>query len=679
MSSFKMALANIKKSMRDYVVYFITLIIGVAIFYVFNSVGDQSVVKGITGSGYDIIELMLILLDGVSIGVAFVLGFLIIYANNFLIKRRKKEFGVYMLLGMDKKQVSKILVSETFLVGVASLVVGLGIGIFASQFVSIIVGKFFEIDMSAYAFTVSGGALLKTAINFAVIYLVVIVFHGVSISKYKLIDLLSAGKKTEKQMLKNPVISTIIFLVSVVALGYAYYRVGFCTRDLNQSEIIRHILVGVVSTVLIFWSMSGFLLSALRGCKKLYNKNLNSFVIRQFCNSINSSAITMAIICLMLFVTICTFASGFSIAHDLQTVVEDSTPVDYSMMMTGTKPVSQLVEEEGMPANQWAADDMVELSIYQVENMTWGSSLGDIKDVASEQFPAVRWETKENIIAVSDYNRLAALYGAREIELGADEYEIVCDFESFKQFRDDAMAAGQTIDCGGYILKPGAKECKNGFIVMSGGSTNTGVVVVPDEVAASLEGDGKISGYLMAGNFNVEGKKEKKEIEQRLLDVTGKYWEMNYDDLNYLPPMTIGTKVTIVESSNGLTLLSTFIVIYMGIVFLIASAALLALKALSESIDSTGRYEILKKIGSDHRMLRKALFAQIAVYFTLPLVVAIIHSIFGMKFAEFAMSAFLSGSPFWGICVTAALMAVLYGGYMLATYRTSKRIVEIEG
>ncbi|MBQ8167110.1 MAG: FtsX-like permease family protein, partial [Lachnospiraceae bacterium] len=259
MSSFKMALANIKKSMRDYVVYFITLIIGVAIFCVFNSVGDQSVVKGITGSGYDIIELMLILLDGVSIGVAFVLGFLIIYANNFLIKRRKKEFGVYMLLGMDKKQVSKILVSETFLVGVASLVVGLGIGIFASQFVSIIVGKFFEIDMSAYAFTVSGGALLKTAINFAVIYLVVIVFHGVSISKYKLIDLLSAGKKTEKQMLKNPVISTIIFLVSVVALGYAYYRVGFCTRDLNQSEIIRHILVGVVSTVLIFWSMSGFL------------------------------------------------------------------------------------------------------------------------------------------------------------------------------------------------------------------------------------------------------------------------------------------------------------------------------------------------------------------------------------------------------------------------------------
>lgn len=679
MSSFKMALANIKKSMRDYVVYFITLIIGVAIFYVFNSVGDQSVVKSITGTGYDIIELMLLLLDGVSVGVAFVLGFLIIYANNFLIKRRKKEFGVYMLLGMGKRQVSKILVSETFLVGVASLAVGLGIGIFASQFVSILVGKFFEIDMSAYAFTVSGGAILKTVINFAVIYVVVLIFHGITISKYKLIDLLSAGKKTEKQVLKNPVISTIIFLVSAVALGYAYYKVGFCTGELYQEDVVKCIIIGIVSTVLIFWSLSGFLLSALRGCKKLYNKNLNSFVIRQFCNSINSSSITMAIICLMLFVTICTFASGFSIAHDLQTIVEESTPVDYSMMMTGTKSISQLVEEEGMPTGDWAADDMVELPIYQVDNMTWGSSLGDVYVKASEQFPAARWETKENIIAVSDYNRLAALYGAKELELGADEYAIVCDFESFKQFRDDAMVAGQTIDCGGYSLMPGDKECVNGFVVMSGGSTNTGIIVVPDEVAASLEGSEKLSGYIMAGNFKVEGKKEKKEIEQRLLDATEKYWEMDYDDLDYIPPMTIGTKVTIVESSNGLTLLATFIVIYMGIVFLIASAALLALKALSESIDSTGRYEILKKIGSDQKLLRKALFAQIGVYFTLPLVVAIIHSIFGMKFAEFAMSAFLNGSPFWGICVTAALMAVLYGGYMLATYRTSKRIVELEG
>ncbi len=679
MSSFRMAIVNIKKSMRDYVVYFITLIIGVAIFYVFNSVGDQSVVKSLTGTDYEIIELMLIMLDGISVAVAFVLGFLIIYANNFLIKRRKKEFGIYMLLGMGKKQVSKILISETFLIGVLSLVVGLGIGILSSQFVSILVGKFFEVDMSAYAFTVSGGAIVKTAINFAVIYLVVLVFHGVTISRYKLIDLLSANKKTEKQILKNPVVATIIFLVSAIALGYAYYRVGFCADELYKEELAAHILVGALSTVLLFWSLSGFLLSALRGCKRLYNKNLNSFVIRQFCNSINTSSITMAIICLMLFVTICTFSSGFSIAYQMQSGIDKLTPVDYSMMLSGTKTVSQLLDEEGMPVGEWAAEDMVELPIYQCDNLTWGVSIGNVYDEASEQFPSVEWDTKEDIMAVSDYNKLAVLYGLEQISINDDEYSIVCDFESFGQFRDKSMAEGTVLDIGSYSLNPGMNKCVEGFVVMSGGSTNTGIIVIPDVVAESLNDSGNLSGYLMAGSFKEEGKKEKKELEQRLLAVTEKHWEMDYENPEYMPPMTIGTRVTIVESSNGLTLLSTFVVIYMGIVFLIASAALLALKALSESIDSTGRYDMLKKLGSDHRMLRKALFAQIGVYFTLPMIVAIIHSVFGMKFAQYAMSAFLQSDAYWGICITAVLMLVLYGGYMLATYKTSKRIVELEG
>ena len=192
MTWYSLAFRNIKKSIRDYVVYFLTLIFGVAIFYIFNSVGDQSAVISLSETSYDFIQMMLLLLEMVSVGVAFVLGFLIIYANNFLIQRRKKEFGIYLLLGMDKKDVSKVLIGETFLVGMLSLAAGIGIGIFASQFISILVAKFFEADMSAYVFTVSGGAVLKTIINFVVIYLVVLMFHSVTISKLKLIDLFSA-------------------------------------------------------------------------------------------------------------------------------------------------------------------------------------------------------------------------------------------------------------------------------------------------------------------------------------------------------------------------------------------------------------------------------------------------------------------------------------------------------
>ena len=200
MSLFKMAVRNIRKCFSDYVVYFFTLILGVAIFYVFNSIGDQSIICEISETDSEIISLMLSLLEGISVGVAFVLGFLIIYASNFLIRRRKKEFGIYMLLGMGKREISKILISETLLVGAFSLVAGLVLGVFFSQFMSILVGEFFEADMSAYEFIVSPGAVGKTVLNFAIMYFIVILFHSVTISKYKLIDLLAAHKKAEKQL-----------------------------------------------------------------------------------------------------------------------------------------------------------------------------------------------------------------------------------------------------------------------------------------------------------------------------------------------------------------------------------------------------------------------------------------------------------------------------------------------
>lgn len=678
MNSFNMAIRNIKKSVGDYVVYFLTLIVGVAIFYVFNSVGDQSVVKEIAGSEYEIIEMLLRVLEVVSIAVAFVLGFLIIYANHFLIRRRKKEFGVYMLLGMGKREISKILVHETVLVGVFSLAIGLVIGIFSSQFLSIVVGKLFEADMSEYVFVVSGSAIVKTIVNFAVMYVIVLMFHSVTISKYQLIDLLSADKKTEKQVLKNPVVASIVFVVAAVALGIAYYRVGFCTAELYRAELIIHIVVGIVSTLLIFWAVSGFLLTVLRKWKGLYHNNLNSFVIRQFCNSINSSAITMGIICLMLFMTICTFASGFSVAHQMQENIRNLTPVDYSIIYTKKKSIGKVLKNKGMDPKDWAAENSIEVPIYTCDSVTWATSLGSMIDGAREQFPYARWDTPEDIMSVSDYNAIATLYGTETIALGENEFAVVCDFVFLMELRNQTLAAGESQQIGSFELVPAKPECIEGYIIMASGSMNTGVIVVPDDVVEQSSDVLKMKGHLMAGDYNATGKDDKKAIDQKLLTVTEKLTEYDYTKENPIPPMTIGTQISIRESNNGLTMMVAFVVIYIGVVFLIASAALLALKALSESIDSVSKYSILKKIGSDTKMLRGALFAQIGVYFALPLLVAIIHSVIGLRFAEFALTTIMQDGVYWGACVTAIVMVILYGGYMLATYKGSKRIVGVD-
>lgn len=678
MNSFNMAIRNIKKSVSDYVVYFLTLIAGVAIFYVFNSVGDQSVVKEISGAEYEMIEMLLLVLEMLSIGVAFVLGFLIIYANHFLIRRRKKEFGVYMLLGMGKKDISKILVNETVLVGAISLVVGLLVGVFASQFMSIIVGKLFEADMSSYTFVVSGSAIIKTVINFAVMYLIVVLFHSITISKYQLIDLLSADKKTEKQVLKNPIVASILFVIAATGLGVAYYRVGFCTAEVDRNELITHILIGIVATLLLFWAISGFLLTVLRKWKGMYYSNLNSFVVRQFCNSINSSAITMGIICLMLFVTICTFSSGFSVAHQMQENVRNLTPVDYSIVYTKKKSIGKVLKKNGMDPKEWAAENSIEVPIYSCNSVTWATSLGSMIDGAREQFPYARWDTPEDIMRVSDYNAVATLYGKETIDLEEDEFAVVCDFSLLAGLRNQTLEKGESQQIGDYELVPATSACIESFIIMSGGNTNTGIIVVPDEVIAQSKDVVKVKGHLMAGDYAVKSEEEKKEIDGKLLEATEKLTAFDYSKENPLPPMTIGTKVSIRESNNGLTMMVAFVVIYIGVVFLISSAALLALKALSESIDSVGKYSILKKIGSDMKMLREALFGQIVVYFALPLLIACIHSVIGLRFAEFTLTTIMNEGVFWGACVTAVVMVLLYGGYMVATYKGSKRIIGLE-
>ena len=195
---FKLSLKNISKSIKDYAIYFFTLILGVAIFYVFNAIDDQSVMMKVSSTTAEIIKLMTNVLSGVSVFVSIILAFLIVYASRFLIKRRNKEFGVYLTLGMSKKKISLILFIETLIIGIVSLVVGLGIGFLLSQLMSILVANMFEADLTRFQFVFSTNACIKTLIYFSIMYFVVMIFNTINISKCKLIDLMHSNKKSEK-------------------------------------------------------------------------------------------------------------------------------------------------------------------------------------------------------------------------------------------------------------------------------------------------------------------------------------------------------------------------------------------------------------------------------------------------------------------------------------------------
>ena len=211
MRLFKLSLANMKKSIKDYAIYFFTLILGVSLFYIFNAIDSQTAMLRISSDMRTIIKLAADMMSYVSVFVVFVLGFLIIYASRFLMKRRNKEFALYLLLGMGKRKVSLILFSENLIIGIISLVIGLIAGIGLSQLTSVFVAKMFSADMSEFTFVFSKSSCLKTMLYFAIIYVIVILFNTVVINKCKLIDLLYGSKKSEKIKLKNIWLSVIIF------------------------------------------------------------------------------------------------------------------------------------------------------------------------------------------------------------------------------------------------------------------------------------------------------------------------------------------------------------------------------------------------------------------------------------------------------------------------------------
>ena len=692
---FKLSIKNMKKSFKDYAIYFLTLVLGVAIFYMFNSLDTQQAMLDVSTSTREIIKLMIGMLNIVSVFVAVTLGLLIAYANNFLINRRKKEFGIYMILGMGKRQISKIILFETILVGIVSLVCGIVIGVFASQFMSVLVAKLFEADMSKFTFVFSREACIKTCIYFAIMYLAVMIFNTITISRYKLINLLTAIKKNEKVKMKNPFISILIFLIAAGILGFCYYKVTVEADTIREiSQMLQIILLGILGTFLIFWSLSGFILRLVQSLKGTYLKGTNMFVLRQINNKINTTVISMTVICLMLFMTISILSSSLSLRNTMQKDLLDMTPVDLNLYKTANLPeeyerygkkyraTEEAIEDskitivETLENNDFDINklkDIVEIPIYATNDLTWGDFIGDKYEEVKAQFPMLKYDTAETIVKVSDYNKLAKLYGNEQYSLNDDEYIVLCEFDNMLSIRNGVLEKGNILEIAGKEYKPKYDECKEGFIEMSTSHTNTGIILVPD--SCNLTEDMKEETFL-AANYNATSDEEKEEIEKNFIESDSILIKNLEEKGITLDGMT---RISIIESSTGVAAIVVFIAIYLGIIFLIASAAILALKQLTESADNKQRYIILRKIGCDEKMINQALFRQIAIFFMLPLIFAIIHSIFGIQFAITLMSVLASKEELLPSAIaTVLIIGIVYGLYFLATYFGSKNIIKEE-
>ena len=694
---FKLSLKNMRKSIKDYAIYFLTLVLGVAIFYMFNSLDSQQAMLQVSQSQKEIIKLMISMLGMVSVFVAIILGLLIVYANNFLINRRKKEFGIYMSLGMGKRQISKIILLETIFVGIISLAVGLIIGIFASQFMSVVVAKMFEADMSEFQFVFSKDACIKTGIYFGVMYIAVMFFNTMTVSRYKLINLLNASKKNEEIKMRNSIISILVFIISSTILGYAYWKVTADIASMDKAvKLLPPILMGIAGTLGIFWSLSGFILRIVQIMKNIYLKGTNMFVLRQINNKINTTVISMSVICLMLFMTITILSSSLALRNTLERGLVEMTPVDINLYKTANLPenyknvfgneityskeqqedsrisVQETLVNNGLDIN--VLKDVIEIPIYATNELTLEKFFGSEIENVKRLYAMMNYSTPEEIIKISDYNKIARLYGIEQYELNDDEYIVICNFDNIASIRSQVLSIdGNKLTIAGKEYKSKYNECKNGFIEISTNHTNTGIILVPDSCALTEES--KEKNFLVA-NYNAKTDKEIEKVEEIFSSDNSELLKRLSDKgLN----ITGISKISIMEASVGLATIVTFIAIYLGIIFLIASAAILALKQLTESSDNKQRYEILRKIGCDEKMINKALFRQIGIFFGIPLILAIIHSIFGIQFVLEMLSGLAEKKDLLpSIIATIIVMGIIYGAYFLATYFGSKNIIREE-
>lgn len=702
----KLAWGNVRRAGRDYLVYLITLALGITVFYAFNTISEQATSAGI---GKELGDTIAGIVSGLTIFLAAVMGFLMVYANNFIMKRRKQQFGLYQVLGMGRGQVALIMTLETAIVSLGALAIGLACGIGLSQLMTFFTASLFRTQIANFHFFVSADAALFTVECLAAIFFVTLVFNLRVVAKAKVIDLMGARRSNEAAAVRNPWVSAALFVMGCVLVGVAYARLvhdGLPVMMDSQEEMSRfYITTGlvVVGTILLFFGLSGFLLKALQAARGLWWRGLNMFTLRQLAAKVNTVSMSMAVISMILFLAFTSVTTGMSIANVMNEGVERGTPADYTTLVayhsptvirelqkpelteglaSTTRPVdvldaaTQAQHANGSTVNLAAiAGTSVQVDVYDAAPATGEQPLVSIAEFAratGKTLPQAAntgddRDSAMGIMSESTYNHYLAFRGKEGVSLGADGYLVTSDLgASVVDIYNAALAAGHEVTLGGHTLRPARTAVDEGastFVNMATGN-NTGTLVVPDEVLASLNLPIQYS-YLL---LDYPAGSDASAIDKKFGNAA------NYGTVTDAAGQDVGsfllssTRISIYESTDSTNGLISYLSIYIGFVLVVACGAILTIQQLSGVADAIPSYRLLAELGTDAASLRRSLLAQQAVFFAFPLVVALAHSAVALHViidvVETVGALTIGGT----VGLTCAIFVAAYGGYFLLTY-----------
>jgi len=724
----KLAWGNVRRAGRDYLVYLLTLTLGVTVFYAFNTISMQVDIAGIDEKG--LAQVMGSMLGDLTYFLAGVMAFLMVYANNFIMKRRKKEFGLYQVLGMGRGRVATIMALETVIVSVVAFVAGIVLGVGLSQLMTFFTASLFKTQIANFHFFFSVHAFNLTLACTLVMFVLTLLLNLRAVRRTKLIELMGAERRNESIKTRNPWIAIAIFAVGVVLVGVAYYRLlrdGFpltatdskLQEAMNQFGITTAMVT--VGTFALFWGLSGMLIKLLQSLRGVYWRGLNMFTVRQLAAKVNTVCFSMGVIAMLLFLAITSVTCGMSIANVMNENLERYNPVDVSQTYVYYTP-DTLDYYKGYKGyvNPSEADRMVLADTTVDLYPAWhgkGKSAGNndetgkkvnIADVAGEHVqidsylsypfggsnpsvtPSEMCKTMGEklpkafggsnadtmglfVTPASQYNKLRQMMGEEPVSIGRDQYLLTCDMGGeLVELYTKYMADGHALTLGGHTLKPATDKSDEdtAAIANSAMGSNPGTVVVADELLSQLNLQPYSSSLLVNYKQGMDTTEADESIKYTLLDnllVDGK------------EPGVWGTFITRSEmytqaaQMNGLI---SYLAIYIGFVLVVACAAILSIQQLSNVADGSRSYRVLAQIGCDDRQIRHSVMAQQAVFFLFPLAVGLAHSFVALKVIIELVSIFGNMSIGGTVGLTCAIFLAAYGGYFLVTYLMSAGMVQ---
>ncbi len=720
----KLAWGNVRRAGRDYIVYLLTLTLGVTVFYAFNTISMQVDIAGIDEEG--LAQVMGSMLGYLTYFLAGVMAFLMVYANNFIMKRRKKEFGLYQVLGMGRGRVATIMALETVIVSVVAFVAGIVLGVGLSQLMTFFTASLFKTQIANFHFFFSVHAFNLTLACMLVMFVLTLLLNLRAVRRTKLIELMGAERRNESIKTRNPWIAITIFAVGVVLVGVAYYRLlrdGFpltatdskLQEAMNQFGITTAMVT--VGTFALFWGLSGMLIKLLQSLRGVYWRGLNMFIVRQLAAKVNTVCFSMGVIAMLLFLAITSVTCGMSIANVMNENLERYTPADMSQTYVYYTPdtldyykeyvnpseADRMVladttvdlypawhgkdksadnnDETGKKVNiADVAGEHVQIDSYLSYPFGGSSpsvSAGEMCKTMGEKLPKAFGGSKPDAIGLfvtpaSQYNKLRQMMGEEPVSIGRDQYLLTCDMGGeLVDLYTKYMAGGHALTLGGHTLKPATDKSDEDTAVIANSAmgSNPGTVVVADELLSQLNLQPYSSSLLVNYKQGMDTTEADESIEYTVLDnllVDGK------EPGSWGIFITRSEMYTQAAQMNGLI---SYLAIYIGFVLVVACAAILSIQQLSNVADGSRSYRVLAQIGCDDRQIRHSVMAQQAVFFLFPLAVGLAHSFVALKVIIELVSIFGNMSIGGTVGLTCAIFLAAYGGYFLVTYLMSTGMV----